>query len=139
MKLEHANITVLSIASAMRFLGTAFPEFRVRGEGETEPGTPSHRHWLHFGTGSTYIALEELKTALPPSARQPYLQPGINHLGFEVEAIDPLQERLTSAGYATRAAPKEPFRKRIYVDDGLGNEWEFVEYLSEDPAKKNLY
>ncbi len=30
-------------------------------------------------------------------------------------------------------------RTRIYFLDGTGTEWEFVEYLSEDPAERNDY
>jgi hypothetical protein len=32
IRLEHANISVRDINGMIRFLQTAFPEFRVRGE-----------------------------------------------------------------------------------------------------------
>ena len=32
-----------------------------------------------------------------------------------------------------------PYRKRVYSFDGVGNEWEFVEYLTDDPMKLNAY
>jgi hypothetical protein len=37
-RLEHANISVRDIDGMIRFLQTAFPEFRVRGEGITREG-----------------------------------------------------------------------------------------------------
>jgi hypothetical protein len=138
MQLEHANITVISIEKAMHFLGAIFPEFRVRGQGEAGEGS-SHRHWLHFGTDSTYIALEELITQPPPVTSHHYFNLGINHLCFVVDDIDAVNQRLTAAGYAPGGLIDEPFRKRTYIWDSIGNEWEFVQYLSQDPAKKNQY
>ena len=32
-----------------------------------------------------------------------------------------------------------PFRKRVYFNDAEGNDWEFVEYLSQDPLERNDY
>ena len=32
-----------------------------------------------------------------------------------------------------------PYRKRAYIFDGVGNEWEFVEYLTDEPEKANVY
>jgi hypothetical protein len=34
VRLEHANLTVRDVEGTIRFLQTAFPEFRVRGEGK---------------------------------------------------------------------------------------------------------
>ena len=38
IRLEHANVSVRDIHEMIRFLQTAFPEFRVRGEGITRDG-----------------------------------------------------------------------------------------------------
>jgi hypothetical protein len=35
VRLEHANLTVRDINGMIGFLHTAFPEFRVRGEGKS--------------------------------------------------------------------------------------------------------
>ena len=32
-----------------------------------------------------------------------------------------------------------PHRKRVYFNDREGNDWEFVQYLSDDPADRNDY
>jgi hypothetical protein len=53
VRLEHANLCVGDIEGMIHFLQTAFPEFRVRGEGISNDGT----RWVHIGTHETYIAL----------------------------------------------------------------------------------
>ena len=32
-----------------------------------------------------------------------------------------------------------PYRKRVYFTDPEGNDWEFVQYSSDDPAERNDY
>ena len=126
--LEHANITVESIDAAVRFLTTAFPEFRVRGSGVADGN-----RWAHVGTDETYLALNE--SSEDRSSRGP-----LNHLGFVVDDVDGLAERLSGAGYREGfVAPPHPYRKRRYFHDADDIEWEFVEYLSDDPAKRNDY
>lgn len=56
-RLEHANLGVRDIEPMIRFLTTAFPEFRVRGEGKSRDGT----RWVHIGTNDTYIAWAKRK------------------------------------------------------------------------------
>ena len=136
--IEHANVTVSSIDEAKRFLGTAFPDFRVRGEGYLH-GDSSLGDWVHFGNDESYLALQQnrhpsLKTDVA------YTNDGINHLGFVVEDMDVLKERLSAAGYKTTVGSEEhPYRRRAYFFDGNGFEWEFVQYLSDKPAQKNDY
>ena len=139
-RLEHANITVRSIDEAVQFLTAAFPHFRVRGGRETDHGDWKKRR-LHLGTDDTYIALEEV-TLEPRCIRKRGLDPGINHVGFVVKDMDALVERLQRAGYQTGDMIEEgkgPYRKRVYVLDGVGNEWEFIQYLTDDPDKANDY
>ena len=57
VRLEHANLTVRDIDGMIRFLQTAFPEFRLRGEGKNRDGS----RWVHVGTDQTYIALSPAK------------------------------------------------------------------------------
>ena len=134
--MEHANVTVRSADEAMTFLKLVFPEFEIRGQGESET-----KRWIHFGTDKTYIALEEM-VSHTTSGRQPYRDDGINHVGWVVEDLEGIREKTIAAGYRTGDLMLEgdgPQRKRVYIFDSVGNEWEFVEYLSENPLEKNVY
>lgn len=135
-RMEHANITVSSIEQAEAFLKLAFPEFRERGE-----GTSDRKRWVHFGTDETYVALEEMKEKTP-SDRAPYQDPGINHIGFVVEDVEGIAAKMKREGFRTGEVSVEgdgPYRKRVYIFDGVGIEWEFVEYLTHEPDKRNVY
>ncbi|MFQ6130453.1 MAG: VOC family protein [Armatimonadota bacterium] len=136
-RLEHANITVLDIDRAVEFLTTAFPHFRVRGGGQSDHGT-WRRKWLHVGTDSTYVALEQT-TIAAKAERRPERETGINHAGFEVDDVADILRKMEAAGYKGTMAEPHPFRKRLYVTDADGITWEFVEYLSDDPAERNDY
>jgi len=58
VRLEHANLSVRDVEAMIRFLMTAFPEFRIRGEGTSLNGI----RWVHVGTHDTYIVLNQAKT-----------------------------------------------------------------------------
>jgi catechol 2,3-dioxygenase-like lactoylglutathione lyase family enzyme len=136
MKLEHANICVRDVDAMIRFLTTAFPEFRVRGEGISRDGT----RWVHIGTDDTYIALGQART---DSGKHwmPYSgEPGVNHLAYEVDDVESLRARFKAAGYRESTVPNaHPHRKRLYFYDSEGNDWEFVQYFSQDSAQRNDY
>lgn len=133
--LEHANIVVRDMDASIRFLRAAFPEFRIRSEGLIEG-----RRWLHIGTEDTYIALNEA-SVVPAERWQPYSgKPGVNHLGYVVDDVEALRERLAAAGFRDSTYPNNhPHRRRVYFYDADGNDWEFVQYLSNDPAERNDY
>lgn len=135
-RLEHANLSVRDIDAMMQFLRTAFPSFRVRGEGKVRGNT----RWVHVGNDDTYIALNQ---ANPDSARQwvPYSgEPGVNHFAYEVDDVESLRSRLKAAGYRESTVPNaHPHRKRVYFYDPDGNDWEFVQYFSKNPADRNDY
>ncbi len=136
VRLEHANICVKDIDVMIGFLKTAFPDFRVRGEGTGKDGG----RWLHVGTDDTYIALQQAnKDAVsdwtPNSGKQ-----RVNHLAYEVDDIDSLRNRLLSKGFEESAVvDSHPHRKRAYFNDSEGNNWEFIQYFSEIPAERNDY
>jgi catechol 2,3-dioxygenase-like lactoylglutathione lyase family enzyme len=136
IRLEHANITVRDIDAMMRFLVTAFPAFQIRQDKTEADG----RRWVHMGHDGTYIALNQA-TSSAVEKRVPYQgDPGINHLGYEVDNVDSLRERLVAGGYRDSTYPNEhPFRKRVYFYDDEGNDWEFIQYLSEDVSMRNDY
>ena len=136
VRLEHANLVVRDVDMMITFLRAAFPEFRIRGAGKTWQGT----RWVHVGTNDTYIALNEA-TLDPAEPWVPYAgRPGTNHLGYEVDDVESLRQRLTAAGYRDSTVPNaHPHRRRVYFYDPEGNDWEFVEYHSEEPAQRNDY
>lgn len=135
VRLEHANLSVRDVDAALRFVTAAFPDFRVRREGFNHG-----RRWLHVGTDDTYLALNEA-TAEPAEVFEPYSgKPGLNHLGYEVDDVEALRTRLAAAGFEESTVPNShPHRRRVYFYDADGNDWEFVQYYSADPAERNDY
>ena len=136
IRLEHANLVVKSIDSTIRFLQTAFPEFKIRFDGLGAGG----QRWVHVGTDDSYIALsastEQSREQWVPYSG--YL--GVNHLAYEVDDAEVVRRRLNEAGYKDSTVENShPYRKRVYFHDSDGNDWEFVQYLSQDPALKNDY
>ncbi len=136
IRLEHANLVVRDVGAMVAFLRAAFPEFRIRGDGKTWQGA----RWVHVGTDDTYIALNEA-TLEPAEPWVPYAgRPGTNHLGYEVDDVESLRQRLDAAGYRDSTVPNaHPHRRRVYFYDPEGNDWEFVEYRSEEAAERNDY
>src|SRR3989449_9354927 len=57
VRLEHANLTGRDIGGMIRFLQTAFPEFRVGGEGKNRDGS----RWVDVGTEQTFIPVRPAK------------------------------------------------------------------------------
>jgi catechol 2,3-dioxygenase-like lactoylglutathione lyase family enzyme len=133
MYLEHANITVSNLQEAIKFFQTAFPHFKIRGGGN------DMREWIHFGDDDTYIAINQAKQN-DLKADKNYDKIGINHLGFVVQDVEEIANNLLSNGYK-RDYPKqvEKFRIRDYFADTDGNQYEFVQYLSEVVQEKNSY
>ena len=136
IRLDHANLTVRDLAGAIRFLRTAFPDFRIRAEGLTWNGA----RWVHVGSDEVYLALSEARVE-PAEPWEPYVgRPGTNHLGFEVDDVETVRARLLAAGYVDSTVPNaHPHRRRVYFRDAEGNDWEFVEYASDLPAERNDY
>ena len=106
------------------------------GEGISHDGS----RWVHVGTDETYIALSPA-SAKPEKRWTPYRGlPGVNHLAYEVDDAEALRQRLASAGYRESTPPNaHKYRKRVYFYDPEGNDWEFVQYLSQDPAQRHDY
>ena len=109
----------------------------MRGQGESE-WYCKNRNWLHVGTDDYYITLNDEAEGENRNLRG--YSPGLSHIGFCVEDVEELSERLQAASYeiATIGAD-HPFRKTIYFIDPEGFEFEFIEYLSEVPSEKNMY
>jgi catechol 2,3-dioxygenase-like lactoylglutathione lyase family enzyme len=127
--LEHANITVPDIDTAIEFLKVVEPRMEVRHD-ETPEGK---YRWAHIGIGDCYIALQEPHIGSQPTdVRRPYKDYGVNHIGWVVDDLDPVIRRLEEAGYR-QGIPGEdhPHRKRVYYFDSAGFEWELVQYYSD--------
>lgn len=131
--LEHANITFNNLDNAIDFFTTAFPHFKVRGGGKGD------REWVHLGDDYTYLALNQT-TKEQNNIEKNYNRVGINHLAFVVEDVAELANRLLEKGYK-RDYPtqNEKFRIREYFADSEGNEYEFVQYLSEVISERNSF
>jgi catechol 2,3-dioxygenase-like lactoylglutathione lyase family enzyme len=132
VRLEHANLSVNDIDAMIAFLRVAFPSFRVRQDGTREDG----ERWVHVGADDTYIALFQAKRRHVSDFRG---QP-LNHLGYEVDDVEAVRRRLLAAGYRENLQPNaHPYRKRVYFYDPEGNEWEFVQYFTDEMAKRHDY
>ena len=133
--LEHINITSTDVDETVRFLLTAMPEFGVRGGGEGEKA----RRWVHVGTEESYLCGED-RGATERGPHEPYVHPGLNHIGFVVEDGRATADRLANAGYSQGSTFLDhPHRHRYYFFDHDGNEYEFVQYLSDIPEERNEY
>jgi len=135
-RLEHANLIVRDIDATIGFLQTALPDFTVRYDGVANDGP----RWVHLGNSDAYIALTQSHVE-PAEAWTPYAGlPGVNHLAFVIDDAEALRARMRAAGFRDSTVPNaHPWRKRVYFIDPDGNDWEFVQYLSEDPARRNDY
>jgi len=135
--LEHVNLVVSDLKATLDFLQTAFPDWKVRGKGESE-WYGKQRHWLHVGTDDYYLTLNQASGGTNRDLKSN--TPGLAHVGFCVENADVISDRLQSKGYeiATIGAD-HPYRKNVYFIDPSGFEFEFIQYLSELPEQRNLY
>jgi hypothetical protein len=51
-----------------------------------------------------------------------------------------LRERLSAAGFEEKIIPNNhPYRNRVYFNDADGNDWEFVQYFTNNAALRNDY
>lgn len=138
VRLEHANLIVRDIDTTIRFLQTAFPEFKIRHD-SAESNAADDR-WVHIGLDETYLALNQATEEPGEQGKPNASRPWVNHLGYEVDDADALRERMLAAGYQESTPPYEhSARKRVYFFDPDGNEWEFVGYLTDDRAKRHDY
>lgn len=135
--IEHINLVVTAIEPTANFLMTAFPDWRIRGEGRDQwAGMP--RRWVHIGDDDRYVTLNDFGRG-----RQRDLdsaEPGLAHIGFEVSDLDAVVARLKKADIEPHhLGETHPHRRNLYYIDDEGIEFEFVEYKSTIAAEKNLY
>ncbi|MFV1984254.1 MAG: VOC family protein [Thiohalomonadales bacterium] len=137
VRLEHVNLVVKDIDATLNFIQTAFPDWQVRGRGESS-WYDKKRNWLHVGTDDYYITLND--SAEGENRDLKSHAPGLAHVGFCVDDVDSISDRLQLKGFeiATIGAD-HPYRKNIYYIDPAGFEFEFIQYLSEKPQERNMY
>jgi catechol 2,3-dioxygenase-like lactoylglutathione lyase family enzyme len=137
MHLEHVNLVVTDIDSALSFYQAAFPHWRVRGRGNSLwYGKP--RTWLHFGDDESYITFND--NGEGENRDLTGHQPGLAHFGFVTDNLEALVARLRDAGFEPdKEGAGEPFRSNIYYIDPAGFEVEFVQYHSDLPHERNRY
>jgi predicted enzyme related to lactoylglutathione lyase len=134
--LEHVNLVVTDIPAALTFYQAAFPHWQVRDQGES-PWSGKPRKWLHFGDDYQYLTFND--NGEGDNRDLAGHQPGLAHFAFVTDNIDAVIERLADAGFAAaKDGADEPYRRNIYFVDPAGFEVEFVQYLSDIPAQRNL-
>ena len=136
VQLEHVNIVVTDVDEALDFYGAALPHWQVRerqaGEWYGKPRT-----WVHFGDDYQYLVFSD--NGEGKNRDLSVHQVGLAHFAFVTNNLDALVARMRKAGYEPdKSGADEPFRKNIYYIDPAGFEVEFVEYLSDLPAERNL-
>ncbi len=136
LHLEHINLVVDDLPAVLRFYQAAFPHWRIRTQGKGE-WSGKARKWVHFGDDYQYLAISDHGTG--ENRELAGHQVGLAHFAFVTSKLDAVIKRLGDAGFAiAKDGADEPWRKNIYFTDPAGFEVEFVEYLSDLPAERNL-
>ncbi len=137
VRIEHVNLVVKNMRSSVEFIQAAFPNWKVRGQGDNSwYGQP--RRWLHIGDEDYYITLND--GAKGENRNLKGHTPGLAHIGFVVDDLDGVIQRLADVGFDVDIYGEEhPFRKTAYFNDPAGFQFEFMEYMSEVASEKNRY
>ena len=91
IRLEHVNLVVKDMDATLDFIQTAFPDWKVRGQGESE-WYGKKRKWLHVGTDDNYITLNEGRDNDNRDLKGH--SPGLAHIGFAVDDVKGISSRL---------------------------------------------
>lgn len=135
MRLEHINMVVSDLDETLGFYNAAFPHWNIRTRGRAEWYGVT-REWLHFGDDYNYLTLNDNGKNSSRNLRSNDL--GIAHLGFEINNIQALRQRMAVIGFTpSHSGAAHPHRRNLYYIDPNGVEVEFIEYLSDIPAERN--
>lgn len=135
--LEHVNLVVKDIPAMIRFYGTAFPHWGVRGGGQGQ-WFGKDRQWVHFGDDYQYLALSDHGEGENRDLEGHSV--GFAHFAYVVDDIASVTQRLLDAGFEIdKQGGNDEYRKNIYFIDPAGFEVEFVQYLTDVPSLRNRY
>ncbi|MGF1680276.1 VOC family protein [Photobacterium minamisatsumaniensis] len=135
---EHANITVVNAEDTIEFLLSALPEWSVRGKGVNDDWHGKSVSWYHVGDENSYIAIQSGGEGKNGHWAEHWT--GVKHIGIVVPDLEALILRLETAGFPIdHHGAEHPHRKNAYFLDKHNVQFEFVEYLSTQPAEKNDY
>lgn len=135
--LEHLNLIVRDMDKTLAFYQAAFPHWGIRGQGQGE-WFGTFRHWLHFGDDYQYLTFND--NGLGENRNLASNDMGLSHFAFVTNNLDAVIDRLGKAGFPVdKATAKATYRRNCYFLDPNGYEVEFVEYLSDVPAQRNMY
>lgn len=136
LQLEHLNLVVSDIDAEIAFYQAAFPHWRIRDEGNS-PWSGKPRRWLHLGDDYQYLTFND--NGVGSNRDLAGHQIGLAHFAFTTANLDSVMAGLSKAGFQpAKEGANEPYRKNVYYIDPAGFEVEFVEYLSDVPAERNL-
>ena len=134
---EHANICVEKPEDTIKFLMSAIPAWKIRGNGEMD-WFGERANWFHVGDDNSYIAIQS--GASGPSGNWKDLWAGVKHIGIVVENVSQVVSRLESSGYhVDHYGADHPYRRNVYFLDDNNVQFEFIEYLTDVPVLKNQY
>ncbi|MFK7733982.1 MAG: VOC family protein [Pseudomonadales bacterium] len=136
LQLEHLNLVVSDIDAEVAFYQAAFPHWVVRDQGDS-PWNGKPRRWVHLGDDYQYLTFND--NGVGSNRDLAGHQTGLAHFAFSTANLDSVIAGLNSAGFQpAKDGADEPYRKNVYYIDPAGFEVEFVEYLSDSPAQRNL-
>jgi len=135
--LEHLNLTVRDVDCCTAFLLAALPAWRVRGQGRMD-WFGKQIEWRHVGDDTFYLALQGGSEGEITPWQSHRLGP--KHVGLVVLSVDAVVARLAEAGYPLdHWGGQTAGRRSVHVIDPNSVQFEFVEYLTDDPAARNDY
>jgi hypothetical protein len=92
--------------------------------------------WAHLATDEGRTSLNQTGV-VEVGVRDGSKLTGINHVGFVGYDLKTLRGEYEAAGGKCSFMEEVPARMRMHVTDHDGIVWEFIPYLSDDPAIQN--
>ena len=129
MFLEHVNLTVKDIERTINFYRDLLG-LEIRWQGKSTNGKLA----AHIGDEKCYLALFEAPIADSTIGKRSYDEVGFNHVGFVVDNLDTLRQKLIDQGITPHLEADYEPGKRLYFLDPDGFEVELVQY---ETAKLN--